>query len=343
MTEAVYEIFWDCEYCGAKGLLGKSHRHCPTCGAAQNPEKRYFPPPEDRVPVHEHRYVGADLRCPACEAPNSAAAAHCVNCGSPVAEGESVQRVADSAPTDPQPVPAPSRSSKTDGGSAGAPPAHRARWPWIALLAVLGLVVGWILLATLWTRPAQLEVQAQTWERKLAIEELRETQQSSWCDEMPADARGVGRSERVRSTRKVPDGEDCRDVQTDRGDGTFTVERKCTPRYRNEDVMAAWCDYRAKSWEKARELTEAGDGLSPGPAWPHFESNPCQQLGCLRAGQRTEAYSVVMQESKAGAEHRCDLPEDKWRSMTPGSIWLAKVGKVGDRLKCGSLIQAERP
>ena len=59
-----YEMMWDCEYCGAAKLLGKSHRHCPLCGAAQNADKRYFPPEEEKVAVEDHQFVGADWGCP---------------------------------------------------------------------------------------------------------------------------------------------------------------------------------------------------------------------------------------------------------------------------------------
>ena len=43
--ETYYEMLWDCPQCGTLGLLGDSHRHCPTCGTAQDPTKRYFPKP----------------------------------------------------------------------------------------------------------------------------------------------------------------------------------------------------------------------------------------------------------------------------------------------------------
>ena len=42
MSEKVYEL-WACRYCGSRKLLGKSHRHCPSCGAPQQNAPRYFP------------------------------------------------------------------------------------------------------------------------------------------------------------------------------------------------------------------------------------------------------------------------------------------------------------
>ena len=31
--ERVYEMLWDCAFCGTQKLLGLQHRHCPSCGA----------------------------------------------------------------------------------------------------------------------------------------------------------------------------------------------------------------------------------------------------------------------------------------------------------------------
>ena len=44
-----------------KALLGDSHRHCPTCGAAQDPTKRYFPEPGTEVEARNHQFVGAGV------------------------------------------------------------------------------------------------------------------------------------------------------------------------------------------------------------------------------------------------------------------------------------------
>ena len=43
-----YEMMWDCGFCGSSKLLGKTHRYCPGCGAAQDPSTRYFPPEEEK-------------------------------------------------------------------------------------------------------------------------------------------------------------------------------------------------------------------------------------------------------------------------------------------------------
>ena len=81
MEEIHYEMLWDCQYCGMEKLLGVSQRFCPGCGSVQNPDSRYFPEDKDKVAVADHKYIGADKHCSACDTPNAAMAKHCINCG----------------------------------------------------------------------------------------------------------------------------------------------------------------------------------------------------------------------------------------------------------------------
>src|SRR4029078_11427250 len=59
--EAVYEMIWDCKFCGQKKLLGLTHRFCAGCGAPQDPAARYFPPEHENVAVLDHPLRGADV------------------------------------------------------------------------------------------------------------------------------------------------------------------------------------------------------------------------------------------------------------------------------------------
>src|SRR5258708_4607424 len=90
MAELVYEMVWDCRYCGAKKLLGLTHRHCPNCGAQQDPNARSFPADHEKVAVQNHEYVGADIKCRYCGGPSSRRARNCGQCGAPLAEGAAV-------------------------------------------------------------------------------------------------------------------------------------------------------------------------------------------------------------------------------------------------------------
>jgi ribosomal protein L40E len=85
-----YEMLWDCKFCNTQKNLGKTHKHCPNCGAAQDPSWRYYPSDEEKVAVEDHQFVGADLICAACGALNGAKSHNCGNCGAVL--DESVKR-----------------------------------------------------------------------------------------------------------------------------------------------------------------------------------------------------------------------------------------------------------
>src|SRR5713226_6822330 len=79
----VFQMLWDCRFCGTKKLLAVDMRHCPNCGAAQDPQWRYFPSDADKKTLSDlhYKYAGVDIICPFCGQPNSAAAKFCKDCG----------------------------------------------------------------------------------------------------------------------------------------------------------------------------------------------------------------------------------------------------------------------
>jgi hypothetical protein len=83
-------MLWDCESCGTRKLLGVDHRHCPSCGAVQDENRRYFPPQDEAVPTDYD--PDPDHECPYCGTPNSRRANNCVNCGGPMDGSEEVAR-----------------------------------------------------------------------------------------------------------------------------------------------------------------------------------------------------------------------------------------------------------
>src|SRR4051812_37296966 len=88
----VYEMLWDCQYCGTKKLLAKTQRFCPSCGGAQVAKWRYFPADEEKIAVKDHIYVGVDRMCPACGVANARIAKHCISCGSPLDEAKDAEQ-----------------------------------------------------------------------------------------------------------------------------------------------------------------------------------------------------------------------------------------------------------
>jgi hypothetical protein len=352
---AVYEMLWDCAYCGTRKLLGKTHRFCPGCGAPQDPTRRYFPSDEDKVLVENHEYVGADRLCGACGSAMGARAAHCTQCGSPMEGTPEVQRVADGPPgsAGAAAVEAESRAETPDAVSA---PAHAlaaapsdsagrgrgcAKWA-LAGCGLLGLgLVTLFVLAIVWRRPVEARVTGHTWERSVDVEVFGPHQDSAWCDQMPAGAYGVSRSREVRSHNRVPNGEDCSTRRVDQGDGTFREERECKPRYREEPVWDERCRFTVDRWTHARTAGASGSSLSPSPAWPSLTLRRGSCRGCEREGARREAYKVQL-ISNEGKSLECSFDEARWRDMADGSRWRVEVRVLTGTAACGTLAPAGR-
>jgi len=329
--EIYYEMLWDCTQCNTKGLLGDSHRHCPTCGAAQDPSKRYFPQPGDEVEARNHKFVGADWSCAYCSSPNSAPAAHCTNCGAGQDGTKPVAIVVDTATPAAEPVVTP------------APVARNLGWLRWALAALALVVVGFIFLFTS-TKETAATVAQRTWAREIQIEQLARVSDTAWCDSVPADAYGVSRSREQRSTRQVPDGQICHDERIDKGDGTFVKRRECTPRYRNEPVYDDRCRYQVNRWRSVRTL-KADTQNALMPVWPTVSNlntnflgagvgGGVGALGSEREGTRRENYVLTL--ASGGKTWTCNVSERVWSKYQEGANTPLKVRLTGGA-DCDSL------
>lgn len=353
--EGVYEMLWDCKYCGQKKLLGLTHRHCAGCGAPQDPSARYYPSDEDKVAVKDHAFTGADVHCPACRAASSSQARCCTQCGSSLDGGAAVERKADAVRPDAHPGAAWSASGVAKPGLAVGAQGHLAfRGPvpaaapqassgpstakWIAIgVAVCALLCA-VVLAFAWKRGAGLEVTGHEWSRSIDVEANAVVEKTAWCDELPAGARPTSKRRAERSKKQVKDGEDCSTRRIDQGNGTFKETKECTPRYKSEPVYDDKCTFEVEEWRVRRSVDASGKSASPEPRWPEVAlSRPGACVGCERAGARRERYVVHFREPKTGEDRTCEVPQSEWTSFRPGSKYEARVGVVSGSLDCASL------
>lgn len=325
-TSKTYEMLWSCEYCGAKKLLGKTHRHCPECGAAQDPARRYFPSEEEKVAVEDHVFVGADVRCPACKAPMGKAAKHCAECGSPLVGGGEVARVADAGAA---------------GKAQKAPGKRRSKKGLVIglVFAGLGLLSILFVVLALWTEEKQLSAIGHTWQREIKIEAFGPKAESEWCDAMPSDAYSISRSQEVRSHKDVKTGESCSTKRVDNGDGTYSEHEECTPTYRQEPVYDDKCRYTVDRWSYARSETASGASLAQPPVWPQVTLRKVgTSAGSEREGARVETYTVHFADgAEAGKTLTCGLAEASWRAIPIGSQWKADAYVMTGELDCATL------
>lgn len=344
-TEPRYEMAWDCPRCDTPKLLGLTHRHCPNCGAPQDPTKRYFPKEDEKVAVGDHPFVGADKACPNCETPNAAAADFCVNCGSSTEEAKAVTTRTEQVATTPKDFAEDSAKKARDDLEARKkpppPPPRKSNKAFLIgglVLAMCLVVCSGLLVAVLWKREAAVTVAGHTWAREIAVERYQTVSDSAWHDEVPADARGVSCVQAQRSTRKVADGQDCKTVRVDKGDGSYSEQERCTTKYRSEPVYDDKCSFVADRWKVGRTERAAGAVMTDVPRWPPV-ALACTGvvLGCEREGARTETYTVAFKESD-GTALGCDVDQAKWSTLPVGSNWKVPVGVVSGVMDCGSLV-----
>jgi len=355
MADQFFEMLWDCEQCDARELLAKAQRHCPMCGAAQDPKRRYFPEPGKEVEAKGHRFVGVDWACAYCESPNSAAAAFCANCGGPKEGTREVALVQDGQ-ADPHVVtgPAPPTTALPAAPPAAPPPvglppiqpgtrAPLPGFPWRRVILAFILVVGAGLAFMFFSQHDEsVQLVEKTWSRSVAVEHFTAVKTSSWCDAMPADAYQVVRTREQRSTRQIADGETCVESRADMGDGTFTKRRDCSPRYREEPVYDSRCSYRINRWQVLRTDT-LGGGATLAPEWPNPVLGntwaPGNSLGAERLGPRSEDYRVRVQNTK-GKAWTCHLPLEAWTSLAEKQAMTIKVRGTGGA-DCDSLMRSD--
>ncbi|MEL6344559.1 MAG: zinc ribbon domain-containing protein [Myxococcota bacterium] len=328
-SEPVYEMFWDCEYCGAEKLLGVTHRHCPQCGAAQNPQARYFPPDEEKVAVQNHVYVGADWHCESCGTPNSNKAEFCTNCGTPK-DGSSKVKLAHEREEKKAPPPSPPPQASSGGGGG--------IFRYIMGCGCVG-IIGMILLGIVsmfWTRSDSATVLAHSWEYTIQIEEYAAASGDGWCDSMPSKAYDVSRRQKQRDTRRVQRGETCRTKNVDNGDGTFRQVQECTPNYVEEPILDDYCSYTVDKWTNGRLAKASGADLSP--QWPQTNVRACSRvaLGCLREGTKSASHIVKLKDS-GGTTHDCTVSESRWRALKDGTRLDVQKKVIGGGLDCSSI------
>ncbi|RME25114.1 MAG: zinc ribbon domain-containing protein [Deltaproteobacteria bacterium] len=311
-----YQMLWDCPFCGAEKLLGIDHRHCPGCGAPQDPERRYFPPEGEEIAVEDHPFHGADKLCPACSSPNAAIAGFCVNCGSPLGEAATAKKVDEAPP----PLPTDDAPDKKRKRGCALP---------LVLLVFVGAFIACVGIF-LWKKEAPATVTGHTWERTIEVERYTTVEDSAWRDEVPTGARIQECHKEQRGTERVQDGETCRTVKKDNGDGTFTKVEECEPKYVDKPVQDDRCTYELDQWVTDRTERATGNSVADTPHWPEVTLSPKE-----REGQRTERYVVTFDVE--GDDASCSTSQERWQSLAVGSRWTAKVGVITDTIDCDHL------
>jgi rubrerythrin len=346
--DEVYEMLWDCRFCGTTKLLGKTHRFCPNCGSPQDPEWRYYPADDEKIAVKEHHYVGADKVCPACGTLNAADAQFCPRCSAPQTEAAAVSQLQTRIEGIDGRLDREDLQARLDAQAAAAvsgqtmvvsKPAFRLKPQHIALIVVvLALIGGGIYFLTA-SRSTNVVLADKQWSREIDIEQLVAVSDSAVCSSMPGDAYNVSRRREQIDTRRVQDGETCTRQQVDQGDGTFREQQVCSPKYREEPVYGDMCYYSIDRWQVERTVSSNGaaSAASIQPFWAEANisrSGSCR--GCEREGNRREVYMLVLQ-GDGGSQYECEVDASLWDDAKIESVWSLDVGSFTNAARCDSL------
>lgn len=342
MTKKTYQMFWDCSHCGTKELLGISHRHCPNCGAAQDENKRYFPPAGKEVELTNHIYYGVDWDCPYCSTPNSKKSNNCVNCGGPQDGSMDVDRVdvpkkkKDTSFSNNVKMNNSFGSISSSNTTISTPPQKKSN-KHTTMLVIVGFIFaclfGFLIYGFFKVTDHTVMVQDKTWSRSIDIEEYKVVNDTDWCTSMPSDSYGISKFKDVRSHRQVADGTSCETQRRDQGDGSYTTQQVCHTKYRSEPVYDYKCHYKVNRWRFSNsEMTSGNSTKTPYFAdVSRYSNNLGNILGNKRVGSRSESYKVVFSYLKDDKHEtsQCYYSQNTWHNFKIESSHQGKVRMIG--------------
>ncbi len=337
-----YEMIWDCKFCGNKNLPAKTHKFCPTCGAAQDPQTRRFPSDEEKIEVKEHVSKGASLICPACGTPNEGDSQFCMQCGGPLDQAARAKVTGSEVRAENQAFAAGQERDLAQERLAEdlprPPTPARKTNPLILIVGavLLLLICGGIIFALTAKREAAAEVVEHDWQRIIFIDQFTSVRDNAWDDQVPSDAYSVSCSERQRSSRQVPDGEECSVRRVDNGDGTFSERRECNTVYRDEPVYDNYCAYTVNRWIPSREV-QASSAQAEAPFWPNINLTSGSSLGAERESGRDERYIVILDVD--GRRYECNVNQRAWEAAELNETFNISIGVVTNAPDCSALEQ----
>lgn len=305
-SQGFFEMLWDCEHCDTKGLLGKSQRHCPECGAPQNPDKRYFPKEGEARRVEGHKYEGADRQCPSCQKPMSSQGKNCTHCGAPLDGSQEVRRIVQAAPAR-KPFP---------------------KWLAYVLIGVL-VLIGLLTWRACRTKDATLKVTGHRWERAVAVERFVEETAEAFEEDVPSDAMRTSCRTAPHPSKTVVDPTNCKDRNVDKGDGTFEVIRECA----EKPADGRLCSYVVQRWRTADPVRTSGRGMTPiDPA--ETDLPPAEAPSAINAMRRRDRTATYILEL---GDQTCEVSEAVWRKYADGAELKLKVRAQSGKVVCGSI------
>ena len=338
----IIEGYWDCAYCGAKGILGR-YRDCPSCGKPRGEDTVFYhdPPNEQNVVEHpEEVSREADWHCEFCDSLNPASAKFCESCGSPRTDKTYFEMKEE-------------HSRKEQAAQAiAAPPAPEP--PKKSRLPLLLIIAAAIALLFFLTRPAKadLTVKSMEWARSVTVEEMKTLQESGWS--VPSGGRVYDQKQEVQSYTQVLDHYETREREVaedyidhyedvvvgykDLGNGYFEEITESQPVYETRYYTETYEEpiyvtvpifgtkyyYEIERWVFERQEDTSGTS-DQAPYWAELSLKENE-----REGGRSEKYTFTAADSKGKTYSYTCSGQAEWEKYKVGSTFNATLS--GDRI-----------
>lgn len=331
--------YWDCPYCGNKGIRGDVHS-CPSCARARGDVKFYMKDlADDAVLESDQRenieYVeeeseinrNPDWYCSFCNSLNSDNAAFCTTCGATREDSESNYFDQLKKRQEQEAAERNAQNQVPDRKTGG-------KNPFVIFVAVLLAIIGIVVFMNSNKTDGNLKVTGVSWERTISIEAQKEFSESAWS--LPDGAVLTGsQSElhhydsvldhyedvQVPRSRQVLDHYETYYTYRDLGNGYYEevpherpvysteyyTETESRPVYVSVPRYQTKYYYTIRRWVPERSVNAAGDDHEP--RWPEFTLAENE-----REGERNDIYTFSVTDEK-GNTTRYRISEDAWNGL----------------------------
>lgn len=220
---AIYMRYWDCKYCGSKGI-GGNLTECPNCGKERGSDTTFYDGESieflNESEAEKVRAMGEDWECPYCDGMNRGNESHCNNCGAerPVnarvydyrnntldKENPNQYSIDDIFDTEEKVDKYEDKDNNFSDNQENYNSNYKVNvfdWKKVlsvgVFLSVIFLII-WLLIPK-WTTA---EVVNKFWEKTITIESYETLQKDGWDESVPSDARIHSKDYRYRRTDKV--------------------------------------------------------------------------------------------------------------------------------------------
>ena len=303
-----------CAYCGNRNPAGA--KSCSRCGADLSEGKERSHGSQHSAHIHT-KPTAATVVCPACGTKNYADSLKCITCGSPLNSTQAKEEI----PSNPQPVNTESKGGKGPGCLV-----------FIIILIGLGIAIAALLLfggggsgitvpniTPVPNTVLDAVVSSQTWQTSVQVIGPIESSGSAWRDQVPAGARNLKCSDRVRyrSDDEKPNSvEICgTPYAIDLGNGYEQFVQDCV-----YDVYDSYCEYTIEKTGVINTARASGSG--PNPESPYVDSR-------YSTGSQSVTYTVQLidENGKTYTLNPSSLTE--YRSYPVGTEFTIEVNNRG--------------